>query len=94
MVDWKQRYISKTLDYLQDSETFISTEVDPGVAIGERVQSWADKWEGAEGITREVCDWIKVHSPRPATVYGNIKLTSRAGHTGLLCQHMAQQQSS
>ena len=43
------------------------------MAIGERVQSWADKWEGAEGITREVCDWIKVHSPRPATVYGNIK---------------------
>ena len=37
VVDWKQRYISKTLDYLQDSETFISTGVDPGVAIGERV---------------------------------------------------------
>ena len=73
MVDWKKRYISKTLGCLQDSETFFSTEVDPGEAIGERVQSWADKWEGREGITREVCDWIKVHSPRPATVHGNIK---------------------
>ena len=34
VVDWQQRYISKTLDYLHDRETFISTEVDPGVAIG------------------------------------------------------------
>ena len=39
MVDWKKRYISKTLDYLQDSETFIGTEVDPGETNGERVQS-------------------------------------------------------
>ena len=52
---------------------FIGTEVDPSEAIGERVQSWVDKWEGAEVITRDVCDWIKVHSPGPATVYGNIE---------------------
>ena len=69
VVDWKKRYISKTLDYLQYSETFSSTEVDPSEAIAESVQSWADKWEGAEGITREVCDWIKGHSPGPANVY-------------------------
>ena len=43
VIDWKKRYISKTLDYLQDSETFIGMEIDPGEGIGERVQSWADK---------------------------------------------------
>ena len=85
VVDWKERYISKTLHYLKDSETFIATEVDPSEAVGERVQHWVDKWEGAENIIREVCDWIKVHSPRSATVYG---------HVSLLCRHMAQQQSS
>ena len=39
VIDWKKRYISKTLDYLQDSETFIGMEVDPSEAIGERAQS-------------------------------------------------------
>ena len=44
--------------------------IDLKVPTESIIQSWADKWEGAEGITR---DWIKVHSPRPATAYGNIK---------------------
>ena len=73
VVDWKSRYKSKTMEYLQDETTFKQTEEDPNKLIFEKVERWLEKWQGDEGLSEEACEWIKAHNPKPATLYANIK---------------------
>ena len=73
VIDWRSRYKSKTLEYLQDGNTFRETDGDPNELISEQVARWADRWKGEEVLSEDECLWIKAHNPKPATVYANIK---------------------
>ena len=73
VIDWKSRYKSKTLDYLQDETTFRETDGDPNELISEQVARWANRWKGEEVLSEDECLWIEAHKPKPAKVYANIK---------------------
>ena len=54
-IDWKSRYKSKTLEYLQDENTFRETDGDPNELISEQVARWADRWKGEEVLSEDEC---------------------------------------
>ena len=66
VIEWKSRYKSKTLEYLQDENTFRETDGDPNELISEQVARWADRWKGEEVLSEDECLWIKAHNPKPS----------------------------
>ena len=73
VVDWKSNYESKVLEYLQDVSTFRQSDENPNELISEKVDNFIERWQGDDGLSEEECNWIKVHNPKPATIYANIK---------------------
>ena len=50
VVDWKSRYKSKTIEYLQDEATFRHNEEDPNRLISEKVAGkMARRWGTVRG---------------------------------------------
>ena len=45
VVDWKERYIRKSMEHIGDNSTFVCNEVDLSVLNNQAVREWAQKWE-------------------------------------------------
>ena len=53
VIDLRGRYKSKTLEYLQDGNTFRKTDGDPNELISEQVARWADRSKGEEVLSED-----------------------------------------
>ena len=73
VVEWKNKYKQRMLNYLEDINVFKEETEDPSQRNMERVQKWAVKWNREEQIGEEEMDWIVSVTSKPGKVYGNIK---------------------
>ena len=73
VVDWKETYIGKSMEYIGDNSTFVCNAVDPSVLNNQAVREWAQKWEERSFLDDEVRSWVTNDNPKPANLYANIK---------------------
>ena len=68
VIDWTNRYKSKSLEYLTDETTFRETDGNPNQFISQKVERWIDRWKDEEVLADDECLRIKAHNPKPATL--------------------------
>ena len=73
VVDWKETYIRKSVEHIEDNSTFACNEVDPSVLNNQAVREWAQKWEERGFLDDEVQSWVTNDNPKPGNLYANIK---------------------
>ena len=73
VVDWRNRYVNKTLQYVQNTSTFSSNDEDPSLENHKRVGKWCKKWQDGDVLSEEITDWVVMNKYKPANLYGNIK---------------------
>ena len=54
VVDWKSRYKSKTMEYLQGETTFRQTEEDPNKLVSEKLERWLENGKGMRDCQRRL----------------------------------------
>lgn len=73
VVESKERYRKKMLEYLEDISIFKENEEEQTETNEKRVNNWVKKWDRREQLGSEETEWIACAKTRPAKVYANIK---------------------
>ena len=73
VLESKERYKEKMLQYLEDIRVFREDGEDQSRENEEKVKNWITKWEREEQIGTEEAEYIICGSTKPAKVYANIK---------------------
>ena len=73
VLESKERYKTKMLQYLEDISVFRQDGEDQSRENEEKVNSWVMKWERVEQIGSEEAEYIICGNTKPAKVYANIK---------------------
>ena len=71
VIEEKERYKQKMLQYLEDTNTFREDEEDQSEEYQKEVKQWVEKWK--DSISEEEQVWIQKETVNPGKVYGNIK---------------------
>ena len=73
VVELKERYNKKMLNYLEDVSIFQENDEDQCQANEKKVNDWVRKWENQEQLGGEEAEWILSSKTKPANAYANIK---------------------
>ena len=73
VLESKERYKAKMLQYLEDISVFREDGEDQSRKNEEKVNNWVTKWEREEQIGTEEAEHIICGNTKPARVYANIK---------------------
>ena len=73
MIEWKDQYHRKMLNYLEDISIFKEELENPSERNKGRVNEWAMKWNLRGNIVEEEYKWITQSVLRPRKTYANIK---------------------
>ena len=73
VVELKERYERKMLDYLEDVSIFQDNDEDQCQENEKKVSDWVRKWENQEQLGGEEAEWILSSETRPAKACANIK---------------------
>ena len=65
MIEWKDQYRRKMLNYLEDISIFKEELENPSERNKGRVNEWARKWNLRENIGEEEYEWITQSGLRP-----------------------------
>ena len=76
VVEWRDRYVNKTLQYVQDTGTFSSNDKDPSLENHTRGGEMVQKWQDKDVLSKEITDWVVMNKYKPTNLYGNIKTHS------------------
>ena len=73
VIEWKDGYREKMLNYLEDMSIF-KAETEPPLEKNEqKVNQWAHKWFNEENIGEEELEWITCSGTRAGKAYANVK---------------------
>ena len=73
VVELKETYNKKMLNYLEDVSIFQENHEDQCQVNEKKVNDWVRKWENQEQLGGEEAEWILSSKTKPAKVYANIK---------------------
>ena len=79
VVEFKDVYIDKVNEYLEDVSIFRRDVEDNTISNRRKVLAWCKKWKSRKVISGKEEEWIAIKDTSPGRIYGNVK-AHKVGH--------------